>query len=52
MAARVTLKTVNAELARRGIQAVLAKGSGYFYFWTGEAGDWLDKTVRVPTLTR
>jgi len=29
---------------------VLAKGDGYFYFWGGEAADWLDRTVRVPTL--
>ena len=50
MAARVTLKSVNGELARRGIQTVLAKGSGYFYFPTGEAADWLDKTVAVPTI--
>jgi hypothetical protein len=51
VAARITVKAVNTELARRGIQAVLAKGSGYFYFWTGEAADWLDKTIRVPTIS-
>jgi hypothetical protein len=50
VAARITLKAVNEELARRGIQTVLAKGSGYFYFRTGEAADWLEKTVRVPTI--
>lgn len=27
-------------------------GDGYFYFWGGEAADWLDRTVRVPTLHR
>ena len=48
--ARATLKTVNAELARRGHKALLAKGDGYFYFHTGEAADWLDRTVKVPTL--
>jgi hypothetical protein len=29
----------------------LAKGDGYFYFTTGEAAEWLDSTVRVPTLS-
>jgi hypothetical protein len=51
MAARVTLKTVNQELARRGHTALLAKGSGYFYFRSGEAAGWLDRTVNVPTLS-
>lgn len=46
----LTLKTVNAELAKRGHNAQLARGDGYFYFWFGEAADWLDKTVTVPTL--
>ena len=50
MAARTTIKAVNVELARRGHQALLAKGSGYFYFHTGEAADWLDRTVNVGTL--
>jgi hypothetical protein len=50
MAARATLKTVNAELARRGHKVLLAKGDGYFYFHTGEAVDWLDRTVKVATL--
>ncbi len=31
-------------------RAVLARGDGYFYFEGGEATDWLDRTVRVPTL--
>ena len=35
---------------KRGIKARLEKADGYFYFWTGEAEDWLDRTVRVPTL--
>jgi hypothetical protein len=46
----LTLKAVNAELSKRGIQAVLTKGPGYFYFHTGEAADWLDRTVRVRTV--
>jgi hypothetical protein len=46
----LTLKAVNAELSKRGIQVVLTKGPGYFYFHTGEAADWLDRTVRVRTV--
>jgi hypothetical protein len=48
---RLTLKAVNAELARRGHAALLAKGDEYFYFSSGEASDWLDRTVNVPTLS-
>jgi hypothetical protein len=33
----LTLKAINAELARRGYKVRLERGSGYFYFWTGEA---------------
>ena len=51
MAARVTLKAVNDELARRGHHARLEKASGYFYFWTEDAADWLDRTVRVDKIT-
>jgi hypothetical protein len=50
MAGRLTLKAVNEELARRGHNVRLERAEGYFYFWTGEAADWLDRTVRVPTL--
>ena len=50
MAARVTLKLVNDELARQGFAARLAKASGYFYFQGGEAADWLDSTVNVETI--
>lgn len=50
MAARVTLKAVNEELARQGYTARLAKGGNYFYFQFGEAADWLDRTVPVPTV--
>jgi len=48
---RVTLKAVNDSLRglTQGVQ--LAKGDGYFYFASGEAADWLDTTVRVPTLS-
>lgn len=51
MAARVTLKAVNDELARPGYRARLAKGGGYFYFQFGEALDWLDRTVTVPMIS-
>ena len=47
---RLTLKSINEELARRGYLARLAKGSGYFYFHFGEVANWLDRTVRVPTV--
>jgi hypothetical protein len=50
MAARVTLKAINDELTPRGHHARLEKASGYFYFFGGEATDWLDRTVRVPTV--
>ena len=48
--ARLTLPAVNRELAKRGHRAMLMKADGYFYFRGGEATDWLDRTVRVPTL--
>ena len=47
---RLSLKVINSELERLGSNAVLARGDGYFYVWGGEAADWLDRTVRVPTL--
>jgi hypothetical protein len=47
---RLTLKAVNDELAKLGRREVLAKGDGYFYFSSGEADDWLDRTVKIPTL--
>ena len=50
MAARVTLKLVNDELARRGFAARLTKAAGYFYFQGGEAAEWLDSTVNVETI--
>jgi len=48
---RVTLKTVNEELAKLGSGARLAKGDRYFYFSSGEAADWLDPTVKVAALS-
>jgi hypothetical protein len=50
MAKRITLNAVNHELARLGYTAHLAKGGGYFYFHSGEAAEWLDRTVNVETI--
>jgi hypothetical protein len=47
---RLHVKVVNDELARLGHSARLAKGSGYFYFESGEAEDWIDRTVGVRTI--
>jgi hypothetical protein len=47
----LTVKTINDELAKRGHTASLAKAaSGYFYFQSGEAAEWLDRTLNVPTV--
>ena len=48
---RTTLKSVNEALAGQGTQARLMKGDGYFYFDSGEAENWLDKTISTPTLS-
>lgn len=48
---RLTLKTINDQLAAKGHKARLEKGDGYFYFYDGEASDWLDRIVQVPTLS-
>jgi hypothetical protein len=48
---RTTVAAVNAELARRGYTARLAKASGYFYFQFGEAAGWLDRTVQVERIS-
>jgi hypothetical protein len=48
---RTTLAAVNAELARRGYTARLAKASGYCFFLFGEAADWLDRAVRVERVS-
>ena len=50
MGARLTLKTINSELLKRGHDARLEKASGYFYFKGGEATAWIDRTVPVPTI--
>jgi hypothetical protein len=47
---RITLKAINDELARQGAAERLTKASGYFYFESGEATEWLDRTVRVQTV--
>jgi len=47
----LTLKAVNAELAKRGHTALLENGGGYFYFVGGETADWLDRTVQVPKVS-
>jgi hypothetical protein len=47
---RISLKAINSELERLSCDAVLARGDGYFYFRSGEATGWLDRTVRVRTL--
>lgn len=47
---RVTLKAVNEALANIGRNARLIKADGYFYFDSGDAAEWLDKTVSAPTL--
>ncbi len=47
----LTLKKINAELAKRGHNTLLQKGTGYFYFRGGEAANWLDKTVPVPNVS-
>jgi hypothetical protein len=51
MAARVTLRVVNDELARRGHHARREKASGYFYFWSEDAADWIDRTVRLEKIS-
>jgi hypothetical protein len=48
---RVTLKSINDRLQRLGHDVHLDKGDGYFYFWGAEANNWLDRTVKVPTLS-
>ena len=48
---RLTLKAINDEFRRRGHDVQLEKGDGYFIFQGGEAANWLDTTVRVPTVS-
>lgn len=50
-AAPVTLKQINAELKKRGVDATLVKGRGYFYF-TGPATDgFFSTSVAVYSLS-
>jgi hypothetical protein len=42
---------VNNELARLGYTAWLAKASGYFFFESGEAADWLGRTITVDKIS-
>ena len=48
---RVTLKAINEALNGLVPDVRLAKGDGYVYFTSGETANWLDTTVRVPTLS-
>ena len=48
---RATLKAVNDQLEALGYEARLKKGDEYFYFSSGETANWLNNTVRVPTLS-
>jgi hypothetical protein len=50
MAARLTLQSVNGELARLGHAERLAKAGNYFLFTGGAADEWLDRTVAVRTI--
>jgi len=45
---RLTLKAIEHELRRLGHDVHVEKGDGYFYFWKGQANNWLDRTVNVP----
>jgi len=51
MPPHLTLKTVNDELARLGHAERLAKASNYFVFESGEADNWLDRTIGVRTIS-
>ena len=44
----LTLKKINEELKRLGHREQLEVGDGYFYFWSGDTANWLDRTVKVP----
>jgi hypothetical protein len=47
---RLSVKTVNDELARLGHAERLTKGPGYYLFTGGEANEWLTSTVGVRTI--
>jgi hypothetical protein len=42
---------IDDELRRLGYDVHIEKGDGYFYFWKGEANNWLDRTVNVPKVS-
>ena len=48
---RLTVKAIDDELKLLGHDAQLMEGDGYFYFTSGETTNWLDRTVKVPTLS-
>jgi hypothetical protein len=48
---RLTLKSINEQLAKRGYSARLEKGDGHFHFSGGEASDWVNRTVNAGTLS-
>ena len=47
----LTLKKITDELKRLGHDVHIEKGDGYFYFWKGDANNWLDRTVNVPKVS-
>jgi len=47
----LTLKAINAELAKLDHTARLESAGQYFYFQGGEATDWLDRTVQVSKVS-
>ncbi len=47
----LTLKKITDELRRLGHDVHVEKGDGYFYFWKGDANNWLDRTVNVPKVS-
>jgi hypothetical protein len=51
MSMPLTLKAINAGLAKRGHTARLENAGAYFYFLGGEAAGWLDRTVQVPKVS-
>jgi len=51
MISRLSLKVVNDELARLGHAERLAKASNYFLFTSGDADNWIDRTVGVRTIS-
>jgi hypothetical protein len=46
----ITLRTVNKALKAAGAKEELVKGSGYFYFSSGDAMQWNECSVYVNAL--